>query len=533
MPVISTRPVAGLQYFCNAAFMQTAITITRRGVITLPARLRRALGLRAEDQLIAEVTPEGLLLRPAVTLPVEVYSTERVREFDEAEQELAARAQGAGRADGPRQGQSASAPHGADAEPGRRSMRVFLDANVLFSAAKSNGAIRSLLRRLHSAGHAPVADSYVVAETRRNLLAKGPEALGALDDVLLTVELATFRPCTCRRASRPGFRRKTAPSSRPRSICTATRSSPAIGLTSARCTERSCSGLRCTRRGRWPNRSTCRIPRFVNPAGRRRMNLHEYQSKQLFARYGIPVPTGFVASTPEEAADAARRLGGGIWVVKAQVHAGGRGKAGGVKVVKTVGDVTAAAAGMLGKRLTTKQTGPEGLPINQVYVESGSKIERELYLSLLLNRDSGRIAFVASAAGGMDIEEVAAKTPEKIIRVEIHPATGLQGSHCRTLALRPRAQGRAGRRVRDDRARALQAVSRMRREPRGGEPADRHGRRPRAGARRQDRHRGQRALPPEGPRRLARHVAGRRDGAHRGRSATSTTSRSTATSPAW
>jgi succinyl-CoA synthetase beta subunit len=164
------------------------------------------------------------------------------------------------------------------------------------------------------------------------------------------------------------------------------------------------------------------------------MNLHEYQSKQLFVRYGIPVPAGFVASTPEEAADAARRLGGGIWVVKAQVHAGGRGKAGGVKLAKTVPDVAAAATAMLGTRLTTKQTGPEGLPIHQVYVESGSKIERELYLSLLLNRDTGRIAFVASAAGGMDIEEVAAKTPEKIIRVEIHPAAGLQGSHCRTLA---------------------------------------------------------------------------------------------------
>jgi len=164
------------------------------------------------------------------------------------------------------------------------------------------------------------------------------------------------------------------------------------------------------------------------------MNLHEYQSKQLFARYGIPVPTGFVASTPEEAADAARRLGGSVWVVKAQVHAGGRGKAGGVKVVKTVDDVRAAAAGMIGQRLVTKQTGAEGLPIHQVYVESGSKIDRELYLSLLLNRDTGRIAFVASAAGGMDIEEVAAKTPEKIIRVEIHPAAGLQGSHCRTLA---------------------------------------------------------------------------------------------------
>ena len=164
------------------------------------------------------------------------------------------------------------------------------------------------------------------------------------------------------------------------------------------------------------------------------MNLHEYQSKQLFARYGIPVPNGHVASTPEEAAEAARRLGGGVWVVKAQVHAGGRGKAGGVKLAKTVDDVKAAATGMLGQRLTTKQTGPEGMPIHQVYVEAGSKIERELYLSLLLNRDTSHIAFVASQAGGMDIEEVAAKTPDKIIRVEIHPATGIQGSHCRALA---------------------------------------------------------------------------------------------------
>jgi succinyl-CoA synthetase beta subunit len=164
------------------------------------------------------------------------------------------------------------------------------------------------------------------------------------------------------------------------------------------------------------------------------MNLHEYQSKQLFARYGIPVPNGFVAATPEEAVDAAERLGGSVWVVKAQVHAGGRGKAGGVKVVKSKADVASAAAGMLGQRLKTKQTVGEGLPINQVYVESGSKIERELYLSLLLNRDTSKIAFVASAAGGMDIEEVAAKTPEKIIRVEIHPAAGLQGSHCRALA---------------------------------------------------------------------------------------------------
>jgi succinyl-CoA synthetase beta subunit len=164
------------------------------------------------------------------------------------------------------------------------------------------------------------------------------------------------------------------------------------------------------------------------------MNLHEYQSKQLFARYGIPVPQGHVASTPDEAVDAARRLGGDIWVVKAQVHAGGRGKAGGVKLAKSVDDVAKAAAGMLGQRLKTKQTGPDGLPIHQVYVEAGSKIERELYLSVLLNRDTGRIAFIASAAGGMDIEEVAAKTPEKIIRAEVHPAAGLQPFHCRALA---------------------------------------------------------------------------------------------------
>jgi succinyl-CoA synthetase beta subunit len=164
------------------------------------------------------------------------------------------------------------------------------------------------------------------------------------------------------------------------------------------------------------------------------MNLHEYQSKQLFARYGIPVPQGEVASSPEEAAAAARKLGGSKWVVKAQVHAGGRGKAGGVKLVDSPEAAAEAAKGMLGKRLTTHQTGPEGLPIHQVFVEQGSKISRELYLSLVLNRDKGHIAFIASAAGGMDIEEVADHTPEKIIRVDVHPAAGLQSSQCRVLA---------------------------------------------------------------------------------------------------
>jgi len=164
------------------------------------------------------------------------------------------------------------------------------------------------------------------------------------------------------------------------------------------------------------------------------MNLHEYQSKQLFSRYGIPIPVGFVASTAEEAADAARRIGGSKWVVKAQVHAGGRGKAGGVKLVDSPEAAGKAASAMFGKRLHTHQTGPEGLPIHQVYVEAGSKIERELYVSLVLNREKGHIAFIASAAGGMDIEEVAAHTPEKIIRVNVHPAAGLQPSECRVMA---------------------------------------------------------------------------------------------------
>src|SRR3984957_5452290 len=135
------------------------------------------------------------------------------------------------------------------------------------------------------------------------------------------------------------------------------------------------------------------------------MNLHEYQSKGLFAQYGIPIPPGQVASTPEEAVVAAKALGGSLWVVKAQGHAGGRGKAGGVKVAKDLDALRAAAKAMLGTTLVTHQTGPEGLPVHQVYVELGSKIVREIYLSLVLNREAGRIAFVVSAAGGMDIEE--------------------------------------------------------------------------------------------------------------------------------
>ena len=164
------------------------------------------------------------------------------------------------------------------------------------------------------------------------------------------------------------------------------------------------------------------------------MNLHEYQAKDVFRSYGIAVPAGRVAASAAEAADAAKALGGSVWVVKAQVHAGGRGKAGGVKLARDIDAVRSAAQGMLGTRLVTKQTGEDGLPVERVYVESGSDIEREVYLSLTLNRERGRIALIASAAGGMDIEEVAAKTPEKILNVTIHPSAGLQPYQARQIA---------------------------------------------------------------------------------------------------
>ena len=164
------------------------------------------------------------------------------------------------------------------------------------------------------------------------------------------------------------------------------------------------------------------------------MNLHEYQAKDVFRSYGIPVPAGKVAANPEEAAAATRSLGGSVWVVKAQVHAGGRGKAGGVKVARDAEAVRTAAAGMLGKRLVTQQTGAEGLPVERVYVEVGSEIAREIYVSLTLNRERGRIALIASASGGMDIEEVAHKTPDKILAVTIHPAAGLQAHQAREIA---------------------------------------------------------------------------------------------------
>jgi len=163
------------------------------------------------------------------------------------------------------------------------------------------------------------------------------------------------------------------------------------------------------------------------------MNLHEYQAKRLFRDYGLPVPDGRAAGSADEAVAAAEALGGSLWVVKAQVHAGGRGKAGGVKLCRSHDEVRAAVNGMLGQVLVTHQTGPEGLPINMVLVESGSDIARELYLSVLVDRGCGRVMFMASAAGGMDIEQVAEETPEKIITLAVNPATGMMPYQARRL----------------------------------------------------------------------------------------------------
>ena len=164
------------------------------------------------------------------------------------------------------------------------------------------------------------------------------------------------------------------------------------------------------------------------------MNLHEYQSKRLFADYGIPVPDGVAVDNADAAIQAAEDLGGKLWVVKAQVHAGGRGKAGGVKLAHSPEEVGDHAETMLGTQLVTHQSGPEGLPVNTVYVEAGSDIDRELYLSMLIDRESSRVAFIASAAGGMDIEKVAAETPEKIFTVIVAPDAGLQPFQARQMA---------------------------------------------------------------------------------------------------
>jgi succinyl-CoA synthetase beta subunit len=164
------------------------------------------------------------------------------------------------------------------------------------------------------------------------------------------------------------------------------------------------------------------------------MNFHEYQAKQLFADYGIPVPKGKIATTADEAVEAARALGGEEWVVKAQIHAGGRGKAGGVKLVKTLDDVKAAAAKMLGTKMQTYQSAGRALPVNVVLISEATAIAKELYLSVLVDRGSKSIALIASARGGVDIEQVARENPEDIHTIEVNFVQGLQPYQCRKLA---------------------------------------------------------------------------------------------------
>ena len=163
------------------------------------------------------------------------------------------------------------------------------------------------------------------------------------------------------------------------------------------------------------------------------MNIHEYQAKALLHAYGVPVAEGKVAFSHDEAASHANDLGEKLWVVKAQIHAGGRGKGGGVKLVKSIEELRAEAERMLGKPLITPQTGPKGRVVRRIFVQRAASIARELYLSLLVDRATGRIAFVASSEGGIDIEHVAATTPEKILALDVDPATGLSAFHARII----------------------------------------------------------------------------------------------------
>ncbi len=163
------------------------------------------------------------------------------------------------------------------------------------------------------------------------------------------------------------------------------------------------------------------------------MNIHEYQAKQIFAKYGVPTPRGIIANTPDQAVANARELGGKIWVVKAQIHAGGRGLGGGVKLARSKEEVRELATEILGMTLVTHQTGPEGKLVQKVYIEEGADIADELYLSVVLDRAAEMPIIMASTEGGMDIETVAHETPEKIIKIAVDPAFGFQGYHGREL----------------------------------------------------------------------------------------------------
>jgi succinyl-CoA synthetase beta subunit len=178
------------------------------------------------------------------------------------------------------------------------------------------------------------------------------------------------------------------------------------------------------------------------------MNIHEHQAKAVLASYGAPVPRGHAAFSVDEAVAAAEQLGGPVWVVKAQIHAGGRGKGGGVKLARSIEEVRAEAERMLGMTLVTHQTGPHGRVVRRLYIEEGADIARELYVSLLVDRETSRVAVVASTEGGMDIEEVAHSTPEKIVTFSIDPATGPWPHHGAAMAKALKLTGDGARQAR-------------------------------------------------------------------------------------
>ena len=226
------------------------------------------------------------------------------------------------------------------------------------------------------------------------------------------------------------------------------------------------------------------------------MNIHEYQAKAVLRDYGVPVPRGIPAFSVDEAVKAANELGGPVWVVKAQIHAGGRGKAGGVKVVKSVDDVKKEAARLLGSTLVTHQTGPHGKQVNRLYIEEGSPIDKEFYLSMLIDRETSRVAFVVSTEGGMDIEDVRAQDAgqnrdhSRSIR-----STGFMSASRPQRGAGAEARRRSGEASRSRAAQALQGVRRQGHEPARDQSAGRHLGQKADLPRRQDRFRRQRAVP--------------------------------------
>ena len=410
-----------------------------------------------------------------------------------------------------------------------------LDA-IVERTRKGGGEIVNLLKT-GSAFYAPAASAIAMAESYLQRQEAGPALRGVPDRPVRRQATCSW---ACRSSSAPaassGSSRSSSPATSGR--CSRSRSPPCAGW--------STPASRSTRRS--PERRTPRdMPRDTlagrpgrgRPPGRNRdkpgtragryetkrdgaMNIHEYQGKAVLREFGVPVSRGVAIFRPEEAEAAARELGGPVFVVKAQIHAGGRGKGrfkepeagdkGGVRLARSVEEVKAHAAQMLGRTLVTVQTGEAGRPVQRLYVEEGSDIAQEFYLSMLVDRDTGRVAFVVSTEGGMDIEQVAHDTPEKIATFAVDPATGIMPHHGRTARQGARADGRPGQAGGGSHGQALPGLRRQGHEHAGDQPAGGDPRGRAALPRRQGVVRRERALPP--PRRggAARRQRGGRQG---------------------